>query len=372
MEGLGSPTSFARLVASALGDNHFTLLDIGCRAGIDAPWRVFGERLRAFAFDPNVNEVNRLTKLETNPAVVYIPKFVGLPAGDSGAERMRSMDFWARNPWSRLSVARTQEIRASKPGQVSAEPLADPGDQVIIPLFLRERGVDDVDFIKIDVDGADFLILRTLVQTLEDTKVLGVGIEVNFFGSEDPEVHTFHNVDRLMKQNGFELFMLSTRPYSVAALPAPYRLTQPAQSAWGRIFQGDAIYFRDIAASEQAGWAHSAGAYKLAKLAALFSLTGLTDCAAEILIRFRSVLEPVLDVRAGLEALMEQSLPPGSPVMPYEEYIAEFESDSARFYPALQQTVGTAAPQKSRLPAPLRHIITALQRVLRKDEARPT
>ena len=371
MEGLKSQTSFARLVASALGDNYFTLLDIGCRGGIDGAWRVFGERLRSFGFDPNVSEVNRLTEHETNPGVVYIPQFVGVPAEDSGVERMRSGDFWARNPWQRLSAAHTMEIRASKTPQVS-EPLADPNDPVIIPLFLREHRISDVDFIKIDVDGPDFLILRSLVQTLEDAKVLGVGIEVNFYGSEDPQVHTFHNVDRLMKQNGFALFLLSTRPYSAAALPAPYQINQPAQTAWGRIYQGDAIYFRDLAASEQAAWAHSAGAYKLAKLSALYSLTGLPDCAAEILFRFRPVLEPVLGVRAGLDALMEQSMPPGTPVVPYAEYIAEFESDSARFYPAPQHPAGQLVSETSGLPAQLRHIIKSLKRALRKGEARPT
>lgn len=372
MEGLGSHTSFARLVASALGDNHFTLLDIGCRAGIDSTWREFGKSLRAFGFDPNVNEVNRLTEHETNPGVVYVPQFVGLPTGDSGAERMRSGDFWARNPWQRFSVARTQEIRASKTAQVGAELLADPRDQVIIPVFLREHEIDDVDFIKIDVDGPDFLILRTLIQTLEDKKVLGVGIEVNFFGSANPEVHTFHNVDRLMKHNGFELFCLSTRPYSVAALPAPYQLNRPASTAWGRIYQGDAIYFRDLAAVEQAAWARSAGGYKLAKLAALFSLTGLPDCAAEVLLRFRTTLEPVLDVHAGLDTLTEQSLPPGTPVKSYAEYIAEFESDSARFYPTLQETAAPASSQASRLRAQLQHIINSLKRALRKGATRPT
>jgi hypothetical protein len=236
---------------------------------------------------------------------------------------------------------------------------------VIIPLFLREHGIDDVDFIKIDVDGADFLILRSLAQTLEDAKVLGVGIEVNFFGSDDQGVHTFHNVDRLMKHSGFELFCLSTRPYSVAALPAPYQLTRPAKTAWGRVYQGDAIYFRDLADTEQMEWARAAGAYKLAKLAALFSLTGLPDCAAEVLLRFRLTLEPLLNVRAGLDTLTEQSLPPGEPVMPYVEYIAEFELNAPRFYPALQETPTTSRSSR------LQRIIASLKRALRKGEAHP-
>ena len=371
MDGLGPQTPFARLVASALGDNHFTLLDIGCRGGIDNAWRVFGERLRGFGFEPDVGEVNRLTERETNPGVVYIPQGVGLPAGDDGAKRMRTAVFWGNNPWPRLSVSRTQEIRAATAARAT-EPLADPHESVVIPSFLRERGIDDVDFVKIDVDGADFLILRSLVQTLEDVKVLGVGIEVNFFGSEEPDVHTFHNVDRLLKQRGFELFLLSARPQSVVALPAPYQYPIPGLTAWGRLCQGDAFYFRDLAAPKQATWARTAGKYKLAKLAALFSLTGLPDCAAEILLRFRPILESVLDVSAGLDVLTQQSIPPGKPVIPYSEYMTEFESDSARFYPAPQATVGPTATPTSRLPAGLRYIITSLKRALRKGEARPT
>jgi hypothetical protein len=225
-------------------------------------------------------------------------------------------------------------------------PLADPANPVIIPSFLRERGIDDVDFIKIDVDGADFLILRSLAPMLDDAKVLGVGIEVNFHGSDDPEIHTFHNVDRLMKQLGFELFSLSTRPYSVAALPAPYQLTIPAQTQWGRILQGDAIYFRDAAALKHARWAQTVGAQKVIKLAVLFSLTRLPDCAAEVLLHFRSSIEHLLDVRAGLDALTAQCVPEGQPVPTYAEYIAAFEEDADRFYPARRVVPVDAAPHE--------------------------
>jgi hypothetical protein len=345
MEGLASETPFAQLVAGALGDHLFTVLDIGCSGGIHPAWRVFGERLRAYAFDPNIEEVERLRERETHPGVTYVPRFAGLPAEAPAYGQWRQGDFWARNPWSRLSVVRSQEIQARLHSVVSSREkttlnlwsdveLADPEEPVIIPSFLAERGVDDIDFIKIDVDGADFLLLRSLTATLGDMKVSGVGIEVNFFGSGDPDVNTFHNVDRLMKEQGFELFLLSTRPYSVAALPAPYQFAVPAQTAWGRILQGDAIYFRDAAVPENEGWVASAGEYKLLKLAGLLSLAGLPDCAAEILVRFRQLIEPVVDVDACLEALVLQ-LPAGR-LRPasYARYLAEFEADADYFYPA--------------------------------------
>jgi FkbM family methyltransferase len=344
MEGFQSATPFARLVAQTLKTEHFTLLDIGCSSGIDAVWRAFGERLRALAFDPNINEIARLAESETLPGVEYVAAFIGVPSDDPGAGRMRTGDFWGRMPWSRLSVARTMQIQAAANERLSSEEktklnmwdhvaLANPEAPIILPTFLRERGVNDVDFVKIDVDGADFLILRSLVPLLADANVLGVGIEVNFHGTDDPDVHTLHNVDRLMKKEGFELFSLSSRPYSTAALPAPYQLSIPAQTHWGRILQGDALYLRDAAAPDQRQWAEAAGAAKLLKLAAIFSLAGLPDCSAEILLQYRETIAAFTDVTAGLDALTAQCVPEGEGPVSYAQYMSEFEADGIRFWP---------------------------------------
>jgi Methyltransferase FkbM domain len=345
MEGLGPATPFARVMAEALQDARFTLLDIGCSGGIHPAWRVFGNRLTAFGFDPNLEEIERLSRQETLPAVTYVPGLIGLPPDDPGIARLRAGDFFARSPWQRLSVARTLEIRAdaiaradtaekTRMNQWQQVRLADPKTPIMLPDFLSEHGVTDVDFIKIDVDGADFILLRSLVPLLHEAKVLGLGIEVNFFGSDDAGTHTFHNVDRLMKRAGFELFALSTRPYSVAALPSAYRFAVPGESVSGRPLQGDAIYLRDAAASEHATWARETGPHKLAKLAALFSLTGLPDCAAELLVSYSTCLEPLLDVPAALDMLTTQTMRPGQPICSYREYITAFEADAPQFYSA--------------------------------------
>lgn len=353
MEGFGAATPFAQLVSDSMADRRFTLLDIGCSSGIDPVWRLFGQRLRAFGFDPNLAEIERLVREERSPGISYVPAFVGVAQNDSGQARMRSGEFLDRNPWSRLSVARTLEVRAKAIADADAiektrlnlwnqVQLANPDKPVIVPEFLRDHDVDDVDFIKIDVDGPDFIILRSLAKTLSEAKVLGVGIEVNFFGSDDPDVHTFHNVDRFMRACGFELFTLSMRAYSAAALPAPYLLTIPAQSCWGRPFQGDAIYLRDLAAPEYREWAETSAPAKLAKLAALFSLAGLPDCAAEILVAFREPIGASLDVDKGLEMLIRQCFPSGEEVPTYKEYLQQFAADSRRFYPG--QPVAAQTP----------------------------
>jgi hypothetical protein len=169
---------------------------------------------------------------------------------------------------------------------------------------------------------------------LKDTQVLGLGIEVNFFGSEEPHRNTFHNVDRFMRAAGFELFDLSVRRYSARALPAPYTYITPAQGAWGRILQGDALYVRDAAAPEQADLARPLTPDKLARLSAIFAAFGLPDCAAEVLVQFRPEVAKVLDVDRALDALVEHCTSKGITAPSYETYIREFEQDGPRFYPA--------------------------------------
>jgi hypothetical protein len=308
-----SETPFARQVADALRDTSFTVLDVG-GTGANAVWNFFGKNLH----------------LVTTGSRIRV-------SGDGETEeRMRSGRYWARNPWGRLSVARTLELRAAASNTAVSAPIADtaPAQAVVtLPDDLTRLGLGDCDFIVLSAGGPDFLILRSLGPFLNDANVLGVSMIVNFFGSSAEGVHTFHNVDRFMKDRGFELFSLTTRRYSMAALPAPYEQSSPGQTLWGRLLQGDALYLRDAAAPEHIRWALTAGGVKLVKLAALFSMAGLPDCAAELIASAKPALESLLDLKAGLEKLTLQCIGNGDVGLTYPEYIARFEADNALFYP---------------------------------------
>ena len=346
MEIIRPATGFLKYVAGALSGD-FTLVDIGCSGGIDPTWRAWGSHLRAFGFDPNLAEIERLTAAETLQGVKYIAAFVGPRPDDPSTAQMRSGTYWERNPWSRLSVARTLEIRAkeiakateqekTKLNQWDEVATSDPSKPVVLAEFLHDHQVDNIDFIKIDVDGADFVVLRSLEDILSDMHVLGVAIEVNFFGSHRGDTNTFHNIDRFMKGAGFELFDLSARRYSAAALPAPYTFYVPAQTAFGRILQGDALYLRDAAAPEQNTLVLSLTREKLIKLAGLFSVFGLPDCAAEIITHFRSQMVPLIDVSRALDILLSDANRNGA--LNYAQYMHEFERDAGSFYPSALQT----------------------------------
>ena len=93
----------------------------------------------------------------------------------------------------------------------------------------------------------------------------------------------------------------------------------------GRPWQGEAYYARDVGTKDLS-------AAQQAKLAAIFSLWGVPDLAAELLTRNRVILAPLFGVDKGLDLLAAQVQPQHSHKLSYAEYIKAFETDAPWFY----------------------------------------
>ena len=334
-------SSFAALIAESLRIEKFRLLDIGCSGGLDPLWRAFEPRLQALGIDASVSECKRLAGLERNPDVSYVAAFaartadrpIDISAGPAAPLIMKMRD--------RMSFMRTREIRDARLKQASTEEqlrhnawemtgLADPAKPVVLTALLAERGWNDLDYIKLDVDGADFDILQSFTGRFDPLRVMAVQLEVNFVGTGDAGEHSFHNTDRFMRAHGFDLFRLDVRNFSVRALPARYIWPTPAETVSGRPFQGEAYYARDVLAPHRTDGTFNVE--RLAKLAAVFSAWQVPDAAAELLLARRAEFAPLFDVDAGLDLLAAQTQPLRSRPLPYREYMATFEADSPGFY----------------------------------------
>lgn len=372
IEGQLNGSQFAAYVAGLLVNERFKLIDIGCAGGLAPGWRVFGDRLAAMGFDGNAEEVGRLATAETNPLVRYVPGMVGIP--DDHPLRMRRSEptYWHNWPSGRIAYERTQDIRRDRkagreprslaayfeeilnqPWRVdpfdgydldyardfqvlppnpeetaTAVARAEAGEMIHLPPYLQAVGFDDADFLKLDIDGPDFEVLRSITQLLARPGLIGASIEVCYYGSHDANDNSFHNVDRLMREKGFDLFGLSVRTYSAAALPFAYLDVHPSMNVGGRPVQGDALYIRDLASRARKTDAAAVSDEALAKTAALFSLFNLPDHAAEILVVHRERLSRIMDVDKGLDMLAVQIQPYDDVAPDYARYIAEFEREN--------------------------------------------
>lgn len=339
MENTLKFTRMARsLVERGVFASHpFTLLDVGCSGGISPFWRVFEPSLTARGIDPVSPECERLNRKESNSNVRYLARFVGLPEDHPFVQRRGNREPWGGNPWNRLSSRAAFEFLQSKTKKEDklailndwqTSGLTDLKTKLQVDDLVKEEKLFELDFIKVDVDGYDLDVILSAEESSRSAPVLGYTLEVNFFGSAVETDHTFHNTDKLMRQWGFDLFDLSLRRYSSAALPAPFEWDGPAQTIFGRPFQGDAVYLRDpmTAGGPQCP---SLSPYKMLKLACLFECFGLPDHAAELVHANAGHLSGICDPDELLDILAYEVDPQSRT---YAEYITKFSSDPTSFY----------------------------------------
>jgi hypothetical protein len=326
--------------AKTFASEPFTLLDVGCSGGISPFWRIFEPSLTALGIDPVVSECERLNAEEANRTVRYRPMFVGLPDDHPFVQKRGNCEPWGGNPWNRLSAPLASDILKTKIQQENrlsvlndwkGSSLVDQSAKVSVDDLVQQEKLFGLDFIKVDVDGYDLDVILSAEQITRASPVLGYTLEVNFYGSTSDTDHTFHNTDRLMRQWGFDLFGLSLRRYSSAALPSPFEWDAPAQTVFGRPYQGDAVYLRDPMnyGTRGAPQSPALSPSKMLKLACIFECFGLPDHAAEIIQANTKYLVDFCNPDELLNALASQLNP--TPVS-YKQYIEGFMADPTAYY----------------------------------------
>ena len=304
----------------------FTLIDVGCSGGIHQAWEAFGEKIIGIGFDPVVAEIIRLNK-RRYPQFQYVEGFV------TGPKKSEAPSTF----WNRLAVSETNKIIQEKK---KLKPLDALKRNLWPDLKLSDKNIELEEyfssrniipnFIKIDVDGDDFNILQSLKRLLDRPNVLGIGIEVNYCGTDAATQNTFHNVDRFLRKHGFELYDLTVRKYSLAALPAPYSITIPAQSNRGRPLQGDALYFKDLILLDTE---LATNINDILIMACLFSVFDQKDSCAELLLTYRDKLPSEIDLDFVLDQLVNDMNTEAFEGLNYKQLIKKFQENDDIFYP---------------------------------------
>jgi Methyltransferase FkbM domain len=305
---------------------------VGCAGGIDEAWRAFGPSLVARGYDPDRAACEEAQAREPFPNVQYNACSVGLEETHPFVQRSRAeAGCWPNtNIWGRITAGYLAQRVVEATPRPPEEPYASE-TPIGVDEIVRRENLAGVDFLKIDVDGPDVEVLESARDVLKTNRVLGIGMEVNWFGSANPTEHTFNNTDRFMREQGFALFEVTVRRYSRTDLPAPFEQECFARTRFGQPYQGDAIYVRDLAADHLAAEAANYSPDKLIKLACLYELVGLPDCAAEVLNRFAPRLGQFGDRDSLLDALTPPLL---GEQLTYREYVARFERNPDLFLPS--------------------------------------
>jgi FkbM family methyltransferase len=297
------------LVAAALPtDERFVILDGGAREALSDPrWQVFDQaRVRLYGFEPDVKEVEALNKLVRERQLDY-RYFAGAlwsepterdfydnkaPGGGSFYEQNTELTnrwkfendtdkFYAREMFYPLGTSRW--------------------NLTSVDAWIRQQGGPiDIDFIKLNVQGAELEILRGASSIID--RVIGVMAEVSFVESYRKRPF-FGDVDLYLREKGFAFFDLIGHHYlGRASSPITVRHLPGLHPLWGQLIEGHGIYFRDPIDTEARGlpvdhWTKT----KLLKLVAFAEVFGQIEYAFELLIWTDGLLERRGDTVGAME-----------------------------------------------------------------------
>lgn len=312
------------------------LIDVGCSGGVEHHWLRFGSALRVIGFDPLIAEIERL-RATAPEGTRYEAAFVGSAEIDQAfPPLLRGSDTASRN---NASVHRTSAAKFARLTNLNYDqevfnrgaPLEFTTRKIDLDEFAAAEGIRQIDFLKVDTDGHDIEVLIGAQRLLNST-CLAASVEVQFHGACHPRANTFANIDTLMRDAGFTLFDLEPFRYTRAALPGQFLYDIPAQTTGGAVQWGEALYARDFA-DPRYGAKHGLypSAEDLLKLASFFDIFGLQDCAAELLLARRDLLDGKFDMTNLLDALTPVD---GAGGHDYEAYIAAFHRRPDGLFPS--------------------------------------
>ena len=268
-------------------------IDIGCSGFRPHQWDRLGSQINYFGIDPLESEIKKLQR-ENRLNSKYVSGFVKSEGGsfsaDEGTQRFfnRSSAFHDMNNGFNLvkeNFNSGQEVVYSE-AEYSVE-------EVVL-----ESGFKEVDLLKIDVDGDDYPILLDFSKTDASNSILCLDIECQFHGNSGQFGNTFANILTKASELDLHLFNIDSYKYSRKALPAPYVHNFPAQTISGQVLWDDSVFMRDSMEIKDNS--------RLIKLAAIYDIYGLPDCAFELFQNNETKLKqaiPVAEIMHNLKNL---------------------------------------------------------------------
>jgi FkbM family methyltransferase len=271
--------NFARLYKHLLGRN-LVVVDVGCRWGFADFWQQLSPHIVLYGFDPDPAECERLRASYKDANVHLVPLALADASGERTLYLTREMacsSLYRPDPaltGSLPELACASEIGTSK---ISVTTLDE---------WAAANRVAEIDFIKLDTQGAELDVLRGGGRALESVRALEVEVEFNPIYIGQP---LFGDVDRFLRDRGFVLWKLSTlahysRADASGADEQPntnYYDSQTVSHAVysGQLYWGHAYYVRqEIAAGGSRDWRQSV------RDAALMDVLGFSGLAKQLLI----------------------------------------------------------------------------------------
>jgi FkbM family methyltransferase len=287
---------------------RFTVLDGGAREALADPrWQVFDpRRMRLHGFEPDEREVRELNILASQRGLDY-----RYHSGALWSEPSEQMFYENKSPGGGSFFLQNTELTNRWKFENHQDKFL--SSEIFYPTATAQwkmTSLDawvqvqnepiDIDFMKMNVQGAELEILRGSSNLID--KVIGLMVEVSFVESYKDRPF-FADIDSHLRQKGFVFFDLIGHHYiGRACSPVTARHLPGLYPLWGQLIEGHGVYFRDPISAEAKGDSiDHLTKQKLLKLVAFAEIFGQIEFAFELLEWISDLLERRGDLTAAGE-----------------------------------------------------------------------
>jgi FkbM family methyltransferase len=255
-----APEIFSALVLRHAADYRITALDLGARGGVNEDIAALTPATVMIGFEPDQAESKRLQAADKGRwlELRILPYAIG---GSTGPATL----YVPRNPEG-ASLLPHNGALVDEFGHVALHHTVKqiPVAAVTLDFLASDQGIDRIDYLKVDIEGAELDVLRAGERLLKTCKVIKV--ECAFLEQRVGQPLAAEVVSYLTAC-GFELIdILDLQRWRRRPLPAhPYMIGSDVPYSRGRVSQADFLFARRFAPGADA-WDVSAAVLLLAAL----------------------------------------------------------------------------------------------------------
>ncbi|HCF29223.1 MAG TPA: FkbM family methyltransferase [Cyanobacteria bacterium UBA11049] len=236
-------------------------------------WNIFSPHLTIYGFDADVDACNKMNAELESRQVEWREKHIPLALWNAPGKATLYIN---KDPGSSsLYPPNESYIQRYMINSLHMELVSRVEVEVTtLDSFCQAEKIDEIDFLQLDVQGAELRVLQGASRLLEDS-VLAIKVEVEFTRLYKNQP-LFSDVDVYLRNQGFTLFDLTN-------MQRDYRRSSPIFSPAhpGLLIWADAFYFRDLIQGDCS--THLKTPERILKLACIADALNFTDYAVELL-----------------------------------------------------------------------------------------
>ncbi len=256
---------------------HLTVCNVGSRKispGDDygsLDWGIFAPNLTIYGFDADADACEAANDRLATQQVPWTEHHIPLALSDTIGEATL---YVTQDPMCSSLYPPNEEYLGRFAGllELVATDFTVEMETTTLDAFCQQEGIEAIDFLQIDVQGADLKVLQGANQILQTVLATQVEVEFSHLYKDQP---LFADVDSFLRAKDFTLFDLTHCARVRTRSPLQTR-THPGQFLWG-----DAYYFCDLL--QQNDLNHRKTPEQILKLACLADVLEFADYAYELL-----------------------------------------------------------------------------------------